>query len=182
MAAKTSRKPGRKPLHPDGSAPVVLRIEPDLLGKIGRLAKNHGKNRSKEIRDAIRFWVSLHRQDTKHVGELVTLIEMLVHDIEKRTGKRWVDDPLTGTAVRELVERLIYHLAPTPSERLNVPPEISEVLSFLIMQYENQKYVAWAEGVRPDDRSQALAILMRDLGSGFQRNRKIWLKGTGSEP
>ncbi len=116
------------------------------------------------------------------MGELVTLIEMLVHDIEQRTGKRWIDDPLTGTAVRELVERLIYHLAPTQPESLTVPPEISEILSFLIMQYENQKYVVWADDVRPDDRSQALAILMRALGSGFKRNRKVWLKGTGSEP
>jgi hypothetical protein len=166
-----ARKRGRKGLHPDGSDVVVLRIEPDLLEKIGRLAKKHGRDRSKEIRAALRFWVSLYRKDTLHVGELTCLIEMLVHDIERRTGKRWIDDARTGNAVRELVERLIFHLAPTPTKPLTVEPEISSVLASLLARYEGQQY-----DHRIDDRTQALAILLRDLGSGWQRNRKIWMR------
>jgi hypothetical protein len=171
MAVKSSKR-GRKRLHPDGSDVVVLRIEPDLLSKIGRLEKKYGRNRSEEIRAALRFWVGLHRTDTQHVGELTTLIEMLVHDIERHTGKRWTNDPLTGTAVRKGVDDLIFHLAPTPSEPLTVPPEISDIVTFLIMRYENQE----GDTYRVDDRSQALAILLRDLRSGFQRNRKIWTR------
>src|SRR5262249_27030736 len=97
MAKKARKRApggGRKSLTPDGSDVVMLRIEPDLLKKVERLvakrrglAKHHGQraekwDRSKEIRNALRFWVSLHRQDTLHVQELASLIEMLVHDIE----------------------------------------------------------------------------------------------------
>jgi hypothetical protein len=168
MAVKSSKR-GRKGLHPDGSDVVVLRIEPNLLSKIERLAGKHRQDRSKEIRAALRFWVGLYQQDTLHVGKLTGLIEMLVHDIEKRTGKRWIDDPLTGTAVREQVERLIFHLAPTPSQPITVPEAINNVVTFLIMRYENQEF-----DNRVDERSHALAILLRDLGSGWRRNRKVW--------
>jgi predicted transcriptional regulator len=172
----TRRKPGRKPLDPGGSSTAVLRIESDLLGRIDRLAAKHGRDRSNEIRAALRFWTALYRKDGVHVGELTILIGMLVEDIEKHTDKKWIEDPLTGTAVRELVGDLIFHLAPTPSEPLTVPQEIKDVLTFLKMRYENQEF-----DFRNDDRSQVLAILMRDIGSGFRRNRKVWMKRTGAK-
>jgi len=139
------------------------------LKKVERLAAKYGRNRSKEIRTALRFWTSLHRQTTFHVAELVSLIEMLVHDIEQFTGKRWFNDEATGTYVRVLVERLIFHFAPTPERP--VPPEINDILTFLLMRYEHQQY-----DDRVDDRSHALAIFLRDLGSGFRRNIKTWTK------
>ena len=171
---------GRKSLSPDGSDVVMLRIEPDLLKKVERLAEKHRRDRSKEIRAALRFWTSIYRKETVHAAELATLIEMLVLDIERYTGKRWMDDPATGTYVRVLIEQLIFHLAPTPKDRppvppltpeLSLPPDIGDILTFLLMRYEHQEY-----DDRVHDRSQELAIFLRDLGSGFRRNIKTWTR------
>jgi hypothetical protein len=164
----TSKKPGRKSLHPDGSGTLVVRVRMDVLIQIDRLAKRQGKDRSHVVRNALHFWVGQFRPATAHTGELAWMIQMLIEDIERRTGKKWINDPLTGTAVRELVERLIYHLAPAPAKPLTVPPEISDALNHLIIRFESPDY-SW-----PMD--EALDLLRRDLGSGFQRNRKVWLK------
>jgi hypothetical protein len=169
----TSKKSGRKSLHPDGSGTLVVRVGVDLLARIDRLATRQKKDRSVVVRDALRFWISQHRLDVAHIGGLTSFIEILIGDIERRTGKRWDRDPLTGAAVRELVADLIFHLAPTPAKPLTVPSEIREALSHLIIRYENPPHPA-SQVI--DERAQALAVLMREIGSGFQRNRKVWLK------
>jgi predicted transcriptional regulator len=180
--AISSQKRGRKPLHPGGSDTVALRIPRELIDRIDRLAEARGRTRSEEARHAFRFWTGFHRQDVRHIGQLLALIELLIRDIEKRTGKQWLDDAATGVYVAKLVEELIFHLAPTPPERVTIPPEIREILSLLIIRYENQLYVTYEDRAKVDDRIFELETILRDLGSGFQRNRKIWLKGTGAKP
>jgi predicted transcriptional regulator len=184
-ARKRAHGAGRKPLHPDGSNTVVLRIESDLLNRIGRLADKHGRDRSKEIRDAIRYWARMLEKPARHVGALVCLIAILVRRIEARTGQRWLDDPATGAFVGKLVEKLIFHFAPTstPTEPVAIPPDIAGITGELITIMENLLPRPGVPGVSAElfgDEWATLALIAGDLGSGWDRNRAVWQKGAGS--
>src|SRR5262249_26126392 len=156
-----------KGLDPRGSEVVAIRIGQGQAQVLDQLAKRHGRSRSEEMRQAFDFWTGFSRKG--HTAELAYLIKLLVDDIERRTHKRWHRDALTGVYVRKLVERLIYHFAPAvdSAKEPDVPPEISEALSLLILRYEHHhhKFVGDSE-----------LEMLHELGSGFQRNRKVWLK------
>jgi hypothetical protein len=173
---------GRKPLHPDGSDTVVLRIEPNLLDKIGRLAKKHGRDRSKEIRAAVRHWLQLYEKPAWHVSALTCLIAILMRRIEAHTGKRWLDDPITGAAVHQQIERLIYHFAPTPAEPVVIPPELDGVVWQLITIAENLHPRPGVPEIPAEvfgEEWVVLARIIQDLGSGWDRNKGVWQKKEG---
>ena len=107
----------------------MVRIEPELLQKIERLAKKHRRNRSMEIRAALKAHIRQYHRPELHIRALTCMIEILMGQIERYTGKKSIDDPLTGTAVREQIDRLIFHFARTsaePLKPLTVPPEIAK--------------------------------------------------------
>src|SRR5262245_11123240 len=131
MSAKKfqrTRRPGagRKSLDSEGPAEVVpVRIPPRLLKRLDQLVtkrrrKRQQWDRSREIRAAISYWAKLLEKPEQHTGALICLIAILVRRIEARTGRKWVDDPATGAFVREGIERLIFHFAPTPAKTVNV--------------------------------------------------------------
>lgn len=187
MRRKKTRAPGggRKPLNPNDarSAKVMVRIEPDLLRKIERLAKKHRSNRSKEIRAALKTHIRQYHHPELHVRALTCMIAILMTDIERYTGKKWIDDPLTGTAVREQIDRLIFHFAPIPAEPLTVPPEISQITGKLITvaeMFRPEPNMPQAPSDGFGDDWALLARMIEDLGSGWQRNRAVWLKGMQS--
>src|SRR5262249_33672631 len=115
---------------------VPIRLPKDLQQAIERLAPKHKRSRSAENRGAPRYWIGRERQAERHVRLFAGLVGLLIGQIERATGRRWNNDPLTAQAVREQVERLIGHFAPASAELLVVPAEISKVVSELIVFLE----------------------------------------------
>ena len=177
---KRKRAPGggRKPLDPSGSVVVMIRLPPDLRRGIERLAKKRGHNRAAVIRSALKHWVGRHQVRTLHTEALTCAIALLADRIEQRTGKKWIEDAATGTALREQVERLIFHFAPTPTEPAVVPPE-ADVVGLVLTMIEHTVLVKGAVSFSDD---RGLWEILRDLarqpphglGSGWERNRTIW--------
>jgi hypothetical protein len=173
------RRPGagRKPIDPDGSVIAPIRFKRADWQRIQRLAKHHDWACSKEIRVAVGYWVRLLHKPEWRTAALLCLIAILIKRVEQRTGRKWIEDPLTGAAVRENVERLIFHFAPTPAEPVSVPPELASIAGELITIAENlypRPGVPVIPAALLGDEWQTLALIVRDLGSGWQRNRKVW--------
>jgi hypothetical protein len=178
---KRKRAPGagRPPIDRRGSVIAQVRFTRDDWERIGRLAKKHGRDASKEIREAVHYWGRLLQKPERHIGVLICLIAILVRRIEARTGKKWIDDPVTGTYVCKLVEQLIFHFAPTPAEQVAVPPDIESIVFELITILENLLPPPGVPEVPAElfgEEWATLALIAKDLGSGWQRNRKIWMK------
>jgi hypothetical protein len=116
---------------------VPVRFAPEKWKAIKRLAAKRGRDASKEIRAAVDYWIRILEKPALHNGGLICLIAILVRRIEARTGRKWTEDPSTGTFVREGVERLILHFAPTSVGQLTVPPDIAGIAGELITIAEN---------------------------------------------
>ena len=175
---KRRRRPGagRKPVDPQGSVVAPVRFTRDDWEAINRLAKKHGRKRSKEIREAVHHWRRRLEKPELHVGALTCLIAILVKRIEQKTGRKWLDDPLTGAAVRENVEHLIFHFAPSPAEPIVVPPEL-QVWGELVTMAEMLDPVPGIPTVPAElwgGDWATLAVIIKDLGSGWLRNRAVW--------
>jgi len=192
MRAQTSqrtRQPGagRKSLDTEGPAEVVpVRVPPGLLRRLDQLVTKHRRerqrwDRSQEIRAAVRYWAGLLERPERHTGALTCLILILVRRIEARTGKKWLEDPTTATFVRDGIERLIFHFAPTPAKRVVIPPDIAAISGELISITENlcpRPGVPEVPSTLMGDEWAALALISKDLGSGWARNRNQW-RGKG---
>jgi len=181
---------GRKPLDPGRarSAKVMVRLKPDLQQAIEGLAKRNNRDLSKEIRDALYYWLYRSGRPELHIGSLTSLIEVLVTQIEEFTDKRWLDDPLTVAAVRELVSELIRHFAPKPNKPVTIPRALSRIADGIIVLAERMQrdlkqhkekespdlYLhITASGVGPVVGVQGLVLaqIMKDLGGGLERNQ-----------
>jgi hypothetical protein len=162
-----------------GAVVVPVRFTQDDWQAIKRAAKEYGSSASAEIRLAVDHWLQRYKKPRLHTSALTGAIEILVSWIEARTKKRWVDDALTGAAVRENVEILIFHFIPATTEPTPVPRELQVVWEL----------IAVMEGLAPPEDPnvprvpvemmggewQALARIIRDIGSGWVRNRAVWL-------
>jgi hypothetical protein len=177
---KRRRRPGagRKPLDPDGAVVAPIRFKRAEWQRIQRLAKRHGLDCSKEIRAAVGYWVKLvYPKPDWRTAALLCLISILIKRVEQRTGRKWIEDPLTGAAVCKNVESLIFHFALTPAEPVNVPPELASISGELISIAENLSPRPGVPAIPAavfGDEWEALALIIKDLGSGWQRNRSIW--------
>jgi hypothetical protein len=190
-----TRRPGagRKSLDSEGPAEVVpVRIPPPLLKRLDQLVtkrrrKRQRWDRSREIRAAVGHWAKLLEKPEQHIGALICLIAILVRRIEARTRKKWVEDPTTAAFVRGGVEDLIFHFAPTPVEPVTIPPDIAGIPGELITIAENlypRPRVPEVPSALLGDEWAALALIVKDLGSGWGRNRAVWQKDdqqTGEE-
>lgn len=182
------RRPGagRKPLDRQGSVVVPVRFPREDWKAIKGLAAKGGKGASYEIWAAVRHWMRmLEKPAARHNGALTCLIAILVRRIEARTGRKWTEDAATGTFVREGVESLILHFAPTSVEQLTAPPDIASIAGELITITENLVPRSGVPEMPSDqlgDEWAVLATIAKDLGSGWQRNKDIWFgrKGVAS--
>ena len=117
-----------------------------------------------------------------HVGALTCFIALLVRRIEARTGKKWLEDPATGVAVAKLTEQLIFHFAPTPAEPLTVSAELESIVGELITIAENLSPRPGVPEMRPElfgDEWAVLARIVKDMGSGWDRNKDVWFSRKG---
>jgi hypothetical protein len=184
MPEKRKRRPGagRPPIDRRGSVIAQVRFSRDDWEAVTRLASKHRRDASKEIRAAVHHWIRRRERPDQHVGALTCLIEILVRRIEARTGRKWIEDPATGTFVREGIERLISHFALTPTEPVTVPPEIEGIPGELITIAENlypHPGVPEVPSALLGDEWEVLALIVKDLGSGWQRNKDVWFGRKG---
>ena len=178
--AKRKRRPGagRPPIDRQGSVIAQVRFTQADWKAIEGLALKHKSNASKEIRTAVHYWLRLLEKPELHIGALICFIAILVRRIEARTNKKWLEDPATGVVVAKLTERLIFHFAPTPAKPLTVPPELESIVLELITIAENLSPRPGVPEIRPElfgDEWVVLARIIRDLGSGWDRNKDVWL-------
>jgi hypothetical protein len=175
---KRRRAPGagRKLLGPEPkTAPVKVRLEPAQLMELKKLAGKHRLRLSVLVRAAITSWVLRRRKHRGHIEALADSVALLVAEIERHTGKRWISDPETGVAVSEEIERLAFHFAPTPTDPVTVPDEVRAITGMVISMIENaappSRELAhiWHTGADPE-----LATIRREFGSGWKRNRARW--------
>jgi hypothetical protein len=176
---KRKRRPGagRPPVDRQGAVIAQVRFKQDDWKAIEAQALKHKSNVSREIRAAVHHWVRLLEKPALHVGALICFVAILVRRVEARTGKKWLEDPLTGAAVAKLTESLIFHFAPTPAEPLTVPPELENIVGELITVAENLSPRPGVPEMRPElfgDEWAVLARIVNDLGSGWDRNRSAW--------
>jgi hypothetical protein len=126
------KRRGRPPGSKKKPEPVVsARIRDDLLRSLERLAKEHGKTRSAqtvsaEVNRALQSWVRRHETRRLPNSLLAYTIGRLADDIERLTGKSWMDHPPTREVVREYVGRLIAHLLSPLAGPVTVPAEVKE--------------------------------------------------------
>jgi hypothetical protein len=175
---KRRRAPGagRKPLGPEPkTAPIKVRLEPAQLKELEKLAGKRRLSVSMLVRAAITSWVLRHRKHRGHIEALAGMVALLVAEIERHTGKRWISDPETGMAVRELVDRLIFHFAPTPTDPVTVPDKVRAIPGMVISMIENAAPPSRELGhIWHGGADSELATIRRELGSGWKRNRAQW--------
>jgi hypothetical protein len=168
---KRKRRPGagRKPIDPAG-ATVPVRFTRDDWQGIKRLAKKHRSNASKEIRAAVHYWLRLLEKPKQHVGVLTILIAILVRQIEAHTGRKWIEDPVTGAAVRELVGGLIDSLAPRARQRPVFSLELRQILGNLMAIIAELYREPELAPVLVGDDWAAFTLIAKDLGPALLSN------------
>jgi hypothetical protein len=181
---KRKRRPGagRPPIDRQGSVIAQVRFTRDDWKAIEVLVSKHKSNASKEIRAAVHYWLRLLEKPKMHIGVLTCFIALLVRRIEARTGKTWLEDPVTGVVVAKLTERLIFHFAPTPAEPLTVPPELESIVGELITIAESLSPRPGVPEMPPEllgDEWAVLARIVKDMGSGWDRNKDVWFSRKG---
>jgi hypothetical protein len=198
LASSQKRAPGagRKPQGEfrGNSAVLTVRLRPELRRALEQLARRRRHSLSQEMQSALKSWVG--RNPKPHIGRLAHAVTLLVEGIEQITGRRWIKDPFTGAAVRHGIERLTFHFAPFPDGPSAVPVNVEKSAAKMPPQAgerhrtpagfgEDQAslLVAMIENAAASDKPAGLQFLderglwqiLRDLGSGWNRNRKEWL-------
>jgi hypothetical protein len=202
MSVKRAPGAGRKPRGPfkGKTATITTRIRPDTRTALEREAKKRGYSLSQEIER--RLDASLHKsRDTPlYVQALAHAVTLLTTEIERRTGKRWFEDAFTHEALRTGIEALLFHFARTPDGQIDVPPKIEEAAtrlqsplreSFrnaaLLGQMEAGSIITSIENAPSPTSAPTGAYvpdpfgfwqILRDVGSGWQRNQEVWNKET----
>jgi predicted transcriptional regulator len=200
MPQKRSPGGGRKPRGEfrGNSKILTVRVRPELRTTLERLAKKHRRSLSQEMQRGLDAWVGRYNDPKLHVGALAHAITLLVEAIERATGKRWHEDAFTGEALRHAVEALIFYFAPTPDGKpVSVPAPVEEAAMRMPPGMRDRARTAADVGTAqagmlitliqnapvsdkppfglafPDE--QGLWQILRDLGSGWKRNRAAWL-------
>jgi hypothetical protein len=169
---KRKRRPGggRKPIDPQGAVIAPVRFTRHEWEAINRLGKRYGLKRSQVIRAAVKYWLSMVQYPHLHVAALTYLITILIKRIEDRSGRKWIEDPETGAAVREEVGRLIESLAPVAKEGLVVSPKLRQIARDLIVITAHLYQEPRPSLALSGDDWAALAVIARDLGPALLRN------------
>ena len=195
MPRKRAPGAGRKPQGEfrGNSAVLTVRIRPELRMELARLAKQRGHSLSQEVQSGLKTWVG--RNPKPHIAALAHAVILLVERIEAVTKRRWVRDKFTGEAVRHGIEYLAFHFAPFPDSPPAIPPDVEKSAAkmppqngerhrtpagfgedqagLLIAMIENAPAILKPSGLQFLDKHGHWQVL-RDLGSGFERNQKLW--------
>ena len=196
MARKELARGGRRPRgeYRGNSKILTVRVRPELRIALERAAKKHHRSLSQEMQRGLDAWVGRYNDPKLHIGALATAITLLVEGIERRTGKHWHKDVLTGEALRHGIDLLIFHFAPTRQDGMSMsiplrfeeakemPPDIrgaadlgTSEAGMVITLIENAPALNKPPlGLAFTD-ERGLWQILRDLGSGWERNRDVWM-------
>ena len=198
MTIKRAPGAGRKPKGPfkGKSVTITTRVTPRTRTELEREAKRKGHSLSQEIE--IRLDSSLRKgPDTPaHVKALAQAVTLLTRNVERATGQHWHADAFTGDALRQAIDFLLSHFAPVLEGQLVLPPKVQEatarVQPELRESYGNSRSFGLMEAGMvigmienaPGKHAPVPGIdfpdpwgygqILRDIGSGWKRNRKTW--------
>jgi hypothetical protein len=181
------------------------RAELERAAKRAANGKGHSLSQEIEIRldDSLRKGGA---RTPAHIKALAQTVTLLAINIERTTGLRWCDDAFTGDALSQAIDFLLGHFAPVPEGQPALPPKIKEAAAKIQPElresYGNPRAVAQMEAFSVISMIEAISMtknapgkhnavpgmnfadplgyeqILRDIGSGWQRNQKIWNKET----
>jgi hypothetical protein len=199
MKAKAQKKrgPGRPRRSGAGlREQIPVRVAPEIKQGLENAALRNRRSLTAEIES--RLAVSLGEGRKAHIRALVEAIGLLAKNLERRTLKRWVADAFTAQALSVGVGELLSHFgqhgkpmvpaaikaaaAKTPAAKRDsycTPKSLGESeASMLILMIENALEPLPLKPEFGPSLGWGHYELLRDLGSGWRRNRAVWEKGT----
>jgi hypothetical protein len=127
MAQRRKRAPGagRKPKgeFAGKSATVTTRIMLDTRKALEEAARASNRSLSQELEFRLRMSLRRPTKAQRRNEALGYAIMYVAEEIEKCTGRSWLEDPFTGLALLHAIEQLAFYFAPMPTEDPAVPPD-----------------------------------------------------------
>jgi hypothetical protein len=129
-------------------------------------------------------WVGRRLHSKAHVAALAHALTILVEAVERATGKRWHEDAFTGEALRHAVDFLVSHFATEGTRPVPIPSRVEETARRMPPALRDRARTTADVGLTqagwvitliesapaPDD--WGFWQVLRDLGSGCERNRE----------
>jgi len=193
--AKSDKK--RDPGRPRRSAAGVrkqipVRVAPEIKQGLENAATRNRRSLTLEIES--RLAASLGEGHQAHIRGLIQAIGLLAKNMERKAAKRWIADAFIAEALRAGVDRVLFHFgrsgkpvvpAGIKAAAAKLPP--AERKSYCTPkgfgESEAGMFISMIEGALPPLQLKAEFgpslgwgpwELLRDLGSGWQRNRAAW--------
>jgi hypothetical protein len=171
---------------------IPVRVDPKVKQALENAAAK--KRRSLTLEIESRLAASLGEGHQAHVRALIEAIGLLAKNLERRTSKRWVADAFTAQALIAGVDRLLFHFGRHGNP---VTPEAIKATAAKMPAAERESHctpkslgeseagmlITMIENALPPlplklEFGPSLGWghyeLLRDLGSGWQRNRAVW--------
>jgi hypothetical protein len=203
LARKRAPGGGRKRLDPgEGkTSAITARVSRATRVMLEREAKRKGHSLSREVEYRLDQSFKDQIAAPNHIRALAHAVTLLGMQIERITGERWCDGAFTGDALRHGIETLMFHFAPTAGGEVAVPRQVEETAGRLQPPlrelYRNPASLGGMEAggiitsIERAPSTKELPLLfstdpygfwqiLRDVGSGWERNRKVWNKETKS--
>jgi len=203
-ASGAGRKP-RGPFK-GKSATITTRVTPRTRAELEREAKRKGNSLSQEIESRLDDSLRKGGAKTPaHIKALAQAVTLIATNVERTTGLRWRDDAFTGDALRKGIDFFLGHFAPVldegqPSLPRKIKEAIAKIQPELRESYGNPRSIAQMQAGSVISVLEALSMtekapgehklvpginfadplgygqILRDIGSGWQRNQKVWNK------
>jgi hypothetical protein len=191
--ADKKRGPGR-PRQSDAGPrkQIPVRVSPQLKRALEQAAQRNRRSVTLEIES--RLAASLGEGHQPHVRGLVEAVGSLVRNLERRTAKRWIADAFCAQALIAGVDRLVFHFGKYGKPAV---PAAIKAAAAKMPAAERESYCT-PRGLGELEASMLIALiegaleplplkpewgpslgwgpweLLRDLGSGWRRNRAAW--------
>ena len=177
-------KRGRKPQGEFGgkSALFATRLTPQTRQALEWASARSGRSMSQEAEFHLRESLGRDRRRQQHIIELGEMVMRIAQAIEKRSGKRWINDAATGEALRRAIDFAVLHFAPrwAPPQGKNSldPAELGTFeAGMLISRIEGvpePPRVRWPRGAEYPEEWHSYWRILQAFGSGAKRNRPAW--------
>jgi hypothetical protein len=191
-AGVRAKKRGPLPRGTGARVQIPVRVDPKIKQALNNAAEK--KRRSLTLEVESRLAASLGEGHQAHVRALIDAIGLLAKNLERRTAKRWVADAFTAQALTAGVDRLLFHfgrygkpvvpaaikaaaakMPATERETYCTPKSLGESeAGMLISMIENALPPLPLKPEFGPSLGWGHYELLRDLGSGWRRNRAAW--------
>jgi hypothetical protein len=127
MAKTRKRAPGggRKPKgeFAGKTATITTRVQPDTRDALEEAAQASGRSLSQEVEFRLKAGLRKPTQAERRNQALGHAIGFMAEELEKVTGRIWLDDPFTGRALWHAAEAFVFYCAPPlNNQSADVPP------------------------------------------------------------